>query len=82
MASIRYFGDCERFSAISSVTAEKLQALHTRIKHVPNASTNGSQDMPSFKLNKLVGLGIDLQCDTRSKPSKQKFSELTTCIIY
>jgi hypothetical protein len=30
-ASIRYFGDFERFSAISKVTAEKLDAIHTRI---------------------------------------------------
>lgn len=30
-ASIRYFGDFERFSAISRVTSEKLQAVHTRI---------------------------------------------------
>jgi hypothetical protein len=30
-ASIRYFGDFERFSAISRVTAEKLEAIHTRI---------------------------------------------------
>ena len=31
IAGIRYFGDFERFSAISRVTAEKLQAIHTRI---------------------------------------------------
>ena len=31
IAGIRYFGDFERFSAISRVTAEKLQAVHTRI---------------------------------------------------
>jgi hypothetical protein len=30
IAGIRYFGDFERFSAISRVTAEKLQAVHTR----------------------------------------------------
>jgi hypothetical protein len=31
IAGIRYFGDFERFSAISRVTSEKLQALHMRI---------------------------------------------------
>ncbi len=31
IAGIRYFGDFERFAAISRVTSEKLQALHTRI---------------------------------------------------
>jgi hypothetical protein len=31
IAGIRYFGDFERFSAISRVTSEKLQAIHTRI---------------------------------------------------
>jgi len=31
IAGIRYFGDFERFSAISAVTAEKLDAVHTRI---------------------------------------------------
>lgn len=31
MAGIRYFGDFERFAAISEVTAEKLDALHSRI---------------------------------------------------
>jgi hypothetical protein len=32
IAGIRYFGDFERFSAISSVTAEKLDAIDTRIR--------------------------------------------------
>jgi hypothetical protein len=32
IAGIRYFGDFERFSAISEVTAEKLHAVHTRIR--------------------------------------------------
>ncbi len=31
IAGIRYFGDFERFAAISEVTAEKLDALHGRI---------------------------------------------------
>jgi hypothetical protein len=31
MAGIRFFGDFERFAAISEVTAEKLDALHARI---------------------------------------------------
>jgi hypothetical protein len=31
IAAIRYFGDFERFAAISEVTAEKLDALHGRI---------------------------------------------------
>ncbi len=31
VAAIRYFGDFERFAAISRVTSEKLQTLHTRI---------------------------------------------------
>ncbi|MEO6081154.1 MAG: hypothetical protein ABIQ86_15480 [Steroidobacteraceae bacterium] len=30
IAGIRYFGDFERFAAISSVTAEKLQSIHAR----------------------------------------------------
>jgi len=32
IAGIRYFGDFERFAAISEVTAEKLDAVHARIK--------------------------------------------------
>jgi hypothetical protein len=36
-ASIRYFGDFERFSAISRVTAEKLDAIHTRIAQLLEA---------------------------------------------
>ena len=32
VAGIRYFGDFERFSAISEVTAEKLDAVHSRIR--------------------------------------------------
>ncbi len=32
LAGVRYFGDFERFAAISEVTAEKLDAVHTRIK--------------------------------------------------
>lgn len=40
IAGIRYFGDFERFSAISSVTAEKLQAVHTRIEQVLNANNS------------------------------------------
>ena len=31
IAGIRYFGDFERFAAISEVTAEKLDAVHLRI---------------------------------------------------
>ncbi len=31
IAGIRYFGDFERFSAISSITAEKLDAIDQRI---------------------------------------------------
>lgn len=31
LAGIRYFGDFERFAAISEVTAEKLDSVHTRI---------------------------------------------------
>lgn len=31
IAGIRYFGDFERFSSISDVTSEKLNAVHTRI---------------------------------------------------
>ncbi|MEO8307482.1 MAG: hypothetical protein ABI616_05525 [Pseudomonadota bacterium] len=37
IAGIRYFGDFERFSAISRVTAEKLQAIHTRIDRLLSA---------------------------------------------
>jgi len=32
IAGIRYFGDFERFAAISEVTAEKLDAVHGRIR--------------------------------------------------
>jgi hypothetical protein len=32
LAGIRYFGDFERFAAISQVTAEKLDSVHTRIE--------------------------------------------------
>jgi hypothetical protein len=32
IAGIRYFGDFERFAAISNVTAEKLDAVHERIQ--------------------------------------------------
>nr|QQZ51772.1 hypothetical protein JKL49_13235 [Phenylobacterium glaciei] len=32
VAGIRYFGDFERFSAISQVSAEKLDAVHSRIR--------------------------------------------------
>jgi hypothetical protein len=34
LAGIRYFGDFERFSTISSVTAEKLQGIHERIERL------------------------------------------------
>lgn len=40
IAGIRYFGDFERFSAISRVTAEKLQAVHTRIVQLLAAPDN------------------------------------------
>ena len=36
-ASIRYFGDFERFSAISRVTSEKLEAIHGRIAQLLGA---------------------------------------------
>jgi len=42
-ASIRYFGDFERFSAISRVTAEKLEAIHTRIAQLL-AAPDGALD--------------------------------------
>lgn len=37
VAGIRYFGDFERFAAISEVTAEKLSAIHTRIEMLARA---------------------------------------------
>ena len=37
-AGIRYFGDFERFAAISEVTAEKLQEIETRIATLLNVS--------------------------------------------
>ncbi len=43
IAGIRYFGDFERFSAISRVTAEKLQAIHTRIDRLL-AAPDGALD--------------------------------------
>lgn len=42
-ASIRYFGDFERFAAISRVTAEKLEAIHTRIAQLL-AAPDGALD--------------------------------------
>ena len=43
IAGIRYFGDFERFSAISRVTSEKLQAIHTRIAQLL-AAPDGALD--------------------------------------
>jgi hypothetical protein len=43
LAGIRYFGDFERFSTISSVTAEKLQVIHDRIERLL-AAPPGSVD--------------------------------------
>jgi hypothetical protein len=37
IAGIRYFGDFERFAAISEVTAQKLDAVHERIRLLLNA---------------------------------------------
>lgn len=37
LAGIRYFGDFERFAAISEVTAEKLDAIHGRIQLLARA---------------------------------------------
>ncbi len=37
IAGIRYFGDFERFAAISDVTAEKLDNVHKRIQHLLGA---------------------------------------------
>lgn len=38
IAGIRYFGDFERFAAISEVTAEKLELVHARISLLATAS--------------------------------------------
>ncbi len=38
IAAIRYFGDFERFAAISGVTAERLEVVHTRITQLLAAS--------------------------------------------
>jgi hypothetical protein len=46
VAGIRYFGDFERFSAISEVTAEKLDAVHSRIRLLltgPNSAIDYSR---------------------------------------
>jgi len=43
IAGIRFFGDFERFSAISRVTSEKLQAIHTRIAQLL-AAPDGALD--------------------------------------
>jgi hypothetical protein len=40
IAGIRYFGDFERFAAISEVTAEKLSAMHQRILLLLTAPTS------------------------------------------
>ncbi|HEX4848761.1 MAG TPA: hypothetical protein VFV30_11495 [Novosphingobium sp.] len=41
LAGIRYFGDFERFAAISEVTAEKLDAIHDRIQLLQAAPDHG-----------------------------------------
>ena len=41
IAGIRYFGDFERFSAISRVTSEKLHAVHLRIEQLLAAPSGG-----------------------------------------
>ncbi len=41
LAGIRYFGDFERFAAISEVTAEKLSAVHGRIRLLLAAPDGG-----------------------------------------
>lgn len=38
IAGMRYFGDFERFAAISEVTAEKLEVVHARLKLLLSAS--------------------------------------------
>jgi len=42
IAGIRYFGDFERFAAISEVTAEKLNAVHVRIATLLAAGDDGA----------------------------------------
>jgi len=42
VAGIRYFGDFERFAAISEVTAEKLNAVHARIATLIAAGDSGA----------------------------------------
>ncbi|MDZ4776814.1 MAG: hypothetical protein SGJ23_08520 [Alphaproteobacteria bacterium] len=42
IAGIRYFGDFERFAAISEVTAEKLNAVHARITLLLAAGDDGA----------------------------------------
>jgi hypothetical protein len=42
IAGIRYFGDFERFAAISEVTAEKLNAVHARITLLLTAGDDGA----------------------------------------
>lgn len=46
IAGIRYFGDFERFAAISEVTAEKLNAVHARITTLLAAG----EDAPDYGL--------------------------------
>jgi hypothetical protein len=41
IAGVRYFGDFERFAAISEVTAEKLEAVHARIALLMSADESG-----------------------------------------
>jgi hypothetical protein len=40
IAGIRYFGDFERFAAISKITAEKLSVIHTRITVLAQAPSD------------------------------------------
>jgi len=54
IAGIRYFGDFERFAAISEITAEKLSVIHTRITVLAQA--------PSDRLH--FGLVADLARET------------------
>lgn len=58
LAGIRYFGDFERFAAISEVTAEALEAVETRI--VTLASQCGGDDLSYDEVARLAHAADDI----------------------
>lgn len=57
IAGIRYFGDFERFAAISEVTAAKLDGVHSRIKLLLNA---GDERIDYARVSELAHAADDI----------------------